>query len=161
SRQPRGTGRVREPNVVADPLSEELTKLAAELETIGSKLPTEEEKIEFTAVAGRARALALGVQQWLGQALEGQGYWVEVRTERQPRVSLASAPIEVGPALKEQLYDKVPTVVMTSATLSVGGTGGFRHAQARLGLTECQTKQLGSPFDYKQQAELHLFRSLP
>ena len=53
-----------------------------------------------------------------GAGADGQVYWVEVRAGRVPRVSLASAPIEVGPALKQQLYDKVPTVVLTSATLS-------------------------------------------
>ena len=44
---------------------------------------------------------------------------------------------------------------MTSATLSVGGSGGFRHFQQRLGLEECATLQLGSPFDYRAQVELH------
>jgi ATP-dependent DNA helicase DinG len=33
--------------------------------------------------------------------------------------------------------------------------------QQRLGLEEANTKQLGSPFDYRMQAELHLFRSMP
>src|SRR5262249_40146804 len=63
---------------------------------------------------------------------------------------------------KELLYDRVPTVIMTSATLSVGGAAGFRHFQGRLGLDGCATLQLGSPFDYRTQAELHLFRrSMP
>ena len=74
---------------------------------------------------------------------------------------LASAPIEVGPALQEQLYKKVPTVIMTSATLSAGGRGGFRHFQQRLGLDKATTLQLGSPFNYREQAELHLFRHMP
>jgi ATP-dependent DNA helicase DinG len=51
--------------------------------------------------------------------------------------------------------------VMTSATLSVGGTVGFRHYQERLGLTECDTLQLGSPFDYRTQCELRLHRKMP
>jgi ATP-dependent DNA helicase DinG len=76
-------------------------------------------------------------------------------------VALASAPIEVGPALKEQLYDKVPAVVLTSATLSAGGAKGFAHFQQRLGLPAAETRQLGSPFDYRRQAELHLYRSMP
>ena len=60
------------------------------------------------------------------------------------------------------LYDKVPTVIMTSATLSVGGTDGFRHFQERLGpATAAETLQLGSPFDYREQVELHLFRAMP
>jgi ATP-dependent DNA helicase DinG len=87
--------------------------------------------------------------------------WVELSGDRVRRIELASAPIEVGPALQEHLYSKVPTVVMTSATLSIGGRGGFGHLQQRLGLTDCGTFQLGSPFNYREQAELHLFRQMP
>jgi ATP-dependent DNA helicase DinG len=59
------------------------------------------------------------------------------------------------------LYDKVPTVVMASATLSTGGPDGFKHFQARLGLEGADSLQLGSPFDYASQVELHLTRKMP
>src|SRR5207302_15266 len=97
----------------------------------------------------------------LGQELEGQVYWVEASPGRNLRVELVSAPIDVGPALEQHLYSQVPTVVMTSATLSTGGRAGFRHFQGRLGLDGCDALQLGSPFDYRRQVELHLFRSMP
>ena len=61
---------------------------------------------QITALADRARGLALGVQQWLAQALEGQVYWVETDPARGQRADLVSAPIEVGPALREELYSK-------------------------------------------------------
>jgi ATP-dependent DNA helicase DinG len=78
-----------------------------------------------------------------------------------PRVALVSAPVEVGPALRAQLYSQVPSVILTSATLSTGGGSGFEHFRRRLGLEECQTLQLGSPFNFREQAELHLFRRMP
>jgi ATP-dependent DNA helicase DinG len=152
--------RVREPNIVPDILSEELRKLGSCLDAVAEKLD-EEQQIEFIAVADRARGLALGIQQWLGQALEGQVYWIDITSGRGERVDLASAPIDVGPALREQLYDKVPTVILTSATLSAGGKSGFRHFQGRLGLDDCPTLQLGSPFNFREQVELHLFRNMP
>jgi ATP-dependent DNA helicase DinG len=170
ARQPRGRGtvgggsdslRVRQPQIVEDPLSEELEKLATCLDDCAELRDREEEKIELTAVSGRCRGLALSVQGWLAQEREGQVYWVEVTGGRSPRLQLASAPIEVGPALQEHLYSKVPTVVMTSATLSAGGRSGFDHFQQRLGLTDSATLQLGSPFNYREQAELHLFRRMP
>src|SRR5260221_6596319 len=107
--------------------------------------------------------MAQAVKDWLAQALAGQVYWLELRGERQPRVSLASAPIEVGPVLNEQLYQKVPTIVMTSATLSArasddeGVGDGIRHAQQRLGLHDCSTLQPCRPFDLRAQTELHMF----
>jgi ATP-dependent DNA helicase DinG len=159
--QARGTGRVRKPEIVPDSVSEELLKLASGLNQIADQFEAEEEKIEFAAAAGRCTELALGVRQWLAQALADQVYWVEISGERAQRVTLASAPIAVGPALQQQLYDKIPTVVLTSATLSIGGQSGFEHFQQRLGLADCTTLQLGSPFNYREQAELHLFRQMP
>jgi ATP-dependent DNA helicase DinG len=153
--------RVRQPDIVANPLSDDLDRLAAMLHAIVETKPSEEDRIELDAAGNRCLALSLALRQWLGQELPGQVYWVELSGERTPRVALASAPIEVGPALKEQLYEKVPTVVMTSATLSVGGRDGFGHFQGRLGMDGCETLQLGSPFDYREQAELHLFRHMP
>jgi len=157
-----GNGRVRQSNIVANPLSEELRKLSSTLNRLAKPMTSDEEKIEFTAVAQRCDALGLAIDQWLGQDLEGQVYWVEAHSGRQqPRVSMACAPIEVGPALQQQVYSKVPAVILTSATLSAGGDSGFEHARRRLGLEGCDTKLLGSPFDYASQVELHLFRSLP
>jgi ATP-dependent DNA helicase DinG len=196
---PSDTVRVRQAGIVANPLSEELKKLATCLTQIGRKINSEEESIEFTAAAGRCSGLVQGLEQWLAQSLSGQVYWVEVAGERR-RITLTCAPIEVGPALQEMLYSQVPTVILTSATLSVGrreretrtqGTkeftdhsevgfsvssvssvssvasssfisaSGFNHLQRRIGLSECVTLQVGSPFNYQTQAELHLFRRMP
>jgi ATP-dependent DNA helicase DinG len=171
------TVRVRRPNIVLNPLSEELKKLASALSQIALKLTTDEEKIEFTSAANRCMGLAMGLEQWVTQNLTGQVYWLEVTGERK-RITLACAPIEVGPALQEMLYSQVPTVILTSATLSVGRlesapgsdatrpsngmpSNGFGHLQRRIGLTDCLTLQVGSPFNFQKQAELHLFRRMP
>jgi ATP-dependent DNA helicase DinG len=152
--------RIRESNLVPDILSEELEKLGSCLDAVAENLD-EEQQIEFLAVADRARGLALGIKHWLAQALEGQVYWIDIIRGRTEHIELASAPIDVGPALRQHLYDKVPTVIMTSATLSAGGKSGFRYFQERLGLDDCATLQLGSPFNYREQVELHLFRNMP
>jgi ATP-dependent DNA helicase DinG len=73
--------------------------------------------------------------------------------------------------MRQQLFDQVPTVIMTSATLSVGrpspspspgtGRGAFQFFQSRVGLTQTDTVQVGSPFDYREQAELVTLRDMP
>jgi ATP-dependent DNA helicase DinG len=160
-RQARSSGRVRSAHIVADMVSEELLKLRSAIADIASMLETDEERIELKAPATRCQAFAEGIRQWLAQDLPDQVYWIEMSPTRLERVALASAPIDIGPALEQQLYSKVPTVIMASATMSIGGRSGFRHFQNRLGLSDCQTRQLGSPFDYRKQAELHLFRRMP
>jgi ATP-dependent DNA helicase DinG len=153
--------RVRLPEIVKDTLSGELLKLAALVGKIAEKVTDEEEQIELTAAARRCEGLGTELESWLGQKLPGQVYWVDVSGEHSQRITLASAPIDVGPALREQLYSQVPTVVLTSATLSVGGSAGFQFFRERLGLDDGDTLQLGSPFNYLEQAELQLFRKMP
>jgi ATP-dependent DNA helicase DinG len=51
--------------------------------------------------------------------------------------------------------------VLTSATLAVGSPPSFTFAKSRLGLTRCETLQLGSPFDFAGQVTVHLPRDLP
>jgi ATP-dependent DNA helicase DinG len=159
--QPRGTGRVRARNIVKNIFSEPILKLSHKLDTLAKDIPKEDEKIELTSRSERLAQFAFAATEWLGQELAGHVYWVEQREGKQVRVSLGSAPIEVGLALKTQLYDKVPTVVMTSATLAGGGKNGFALVQDRLGLKGAETLALGSPFDFEKQVELHLYRNMP
>ena len=111
-------------------------------------------KWEYTAKC--LRALADNTRVWLEQGLEEQVYWVDVSEGRKQRVCLASAPIDLGPTLRRMLFDRVPTVILTSATLSVGGERGFEHIAHRLGFPDHPAIQLGSPFNYREQVELHL-----
>jgi ATP-dependent DNA helicase DinG len=154
------TARVRQPGLVSDVLSEPLDKLAAHLNDLARELP-DEEKIELTSKADRLTLLAMATREWLAQQREGHVYWVETRQGRTPRVSLISAPIEVGPALQAELYSKVRSVILTSATLSTGGANGFAMMKDRLGLAKADSAALGSPFNFQEQVELHLFRTMP
>jgi ATP-dependent DNA helicase DinG len=93
--------------------------------------------------------------------LPDEVYWAENSVgRRQRRITLAAAPIDIGPILREQLFKKVPTVVMTSATLSTGG-GRFDFFQSRVGLDQAETLCLGSPFDYQRQVQLILPQGMP
>jgi ATP-dependent DNA helicase DinG len=117
--------RVPEPGIVINRLSHELEVLAKQLKTAGKKLTEESEQQDFISAHDRLVALASEIEIWRSQAQKGTVYWLESYAGRRgtPRLTLAAAPIDIGPAMREQLFDKVPTVVMTSATLSVGRSG--------------------------------------
>jgi len=91
--------------------------------------------------------------------------WIEVGMRREnQRVALRSAPINVGEQLKTKLFERLRSVVMTSATLSVNG--GFDHLKLRLGLAELTSSRLmtglvSSPFAYRRQALLCIPEDLP
>jgi ATP-dependent DNA helicase DinG len=75
--------------------------------------------------------------------------------------ALLRAPVDVAPLLHEHLFSKFRTVVLTSATLSVGRPPSFRHLRDRLGLLDGRDLALGSPFDYARQARIVVRRDLP
>src|SRR5207302_1851043 len=92
--------RVRPPGTVTDLLSGELAKLESWLDRIAEHVKSDEEQVELSAAANRCHGLADSLQAWLGQKLAGQVYWLDVSGERAQRIVLASAPIDVGPALR-------------------------------------------------------------
>jgi ATP-dependent DNA helicase DinG len=62
--------------------------------------------------------------------------------------------------LRDQLFNQVKTVVLTSATLAVAGQD-FDFIKSRLGLTKAAAIKLGSPFDYRSQAKLIIPQGMP
>jgi ATP-dependent DNA helicase DinG len=159
--QQGSNGRVRKPNVVANPLSEGLLKLAKTVRTEADEIDDPAERQDFIAAVGRLKALAQEIEDWRTQRLPDAVYWVETAWRRhRRRITLAAAPIDVGPALREQLFDRVSTVVMTSATLATG-KGSFDFFKSRTGLTQSRSLCLGSPFNYREQAELILVDGMP
>lgn len=69
--------------------------------------------------------------------------------------------MDVGSQLREHLFDKTRTVILTSATLAVGREGSFDFFKSRVGLTQANTLQLGSPFNYREQAKIVLVSGMP
>lgn len=167
-----GSGRVARPDAIANRLSESLVRLAQRVQRDGQGLKDRSHRQDFIAAENRLRALALGVDAWCQQKLPGNVYWIEApqpshargerrRSTRAPRIELYAAPIDVGPPLRELLFDQVPTVVMTSATLGVGRDGALDFFKSRIGLAKARGHALGSPFDYRRQAELILLEDMP
>ena len=157
-----GNGRVRAPEIVPNPLSPKLKTLSDMLKVYGQSQFDPSRKQDYVAASDRLLALSGDIEAWRKQTLDGGVYWVEqTHTKRgRPRVSLASAPLDIGPVLREQLFQRCGTVVMTSATLTTGAES-FDFLKSRLGLTQTDAIKLGSPFNYRDQAKLILLRGMP
>jgi ATP-dependent DNA helicase DinG len=83
-------------------------------------------------------------------------YWLERRNRG---IFLRASPIDVAGLLQDKLFDEVPTVVLTSATLSSGGN--FAFIRDRLGLDTADDLIAESTFDFQTQAVLYLPTKMP
>lgn len=79
-------------------------------------------------------------------------HWYE---KRERTVVISATPVEVAGELQANLYGRVDSCVMTSATLSSGGS--FRYISDRLGIDEkAEYLQFSSPFDYSGRTLLYV-----
>ncbi len=83
-------------------------------------------------------------------------YWYERRNKG---VFLAATPIDVSQILREKLFEQFDSVVLTSATLTVGNR--FEFIRQRLGLDHAKERGLPQEFDYTEQAMLYLPQAMP
>jgi ATP-dependent DNA helicase DinG len=83
-------------------------------------------------------------------------YWYERRGRG---VFLAATPIDVSQILREQLFERFDTVVLTSATVAVAGR--FDYLKQRLGVLPAKEVVLPPEFDFREQALLYMPKSMP
>lgn len=111
---------------------------------------------DATALARRAGALRLQLEFLVAANDPAYVYFLEGRARS---VALRAAPIDVSHIVRELLIEDKRASVLTSATLSVGGS--FEYVRARLGIGEATQLRVPSEFDYARQAVLYLPRHMP
>jgi ATP-dependent DNA helicase DinG len=153
-------------------LNQALCRLGAELE----QLPQKPE--EVFPLTRRARQLQVQLRFVMENEDPNTVFWIERRGFRgapgaparrkssdekhaggRTNVFLQATPIEVGQILRECLWSKLETSVLTSATLAVGGA--FDYIRGRLGLDHARDLIVPSHFDYENQAILYVPPDLP
>ena len=83
-------------------------------------------------------------------------YYVETRGRG---FFLRASPIDVSNTVRDALFNRFRSVVLTSATLAVDE--GFSYVKGRLGLREAEEVRVPSEFDFRTQALLYLPRRMP
>lgn len=116
----RGNGRIREANAVENSLSPKLRDLSLHLKAMLPNLQQEEEIAEVSATAEKISLMAQSLDALVGQSMADTVYWMDISGQSTRRISLHAAPINVAQGLKMQLFDKMHSVVMASATLCTG-----------------------------------------
>ena len=127
------------------------------LDYLCARLEITPHAVEFTLpLVRRARLIQQALRFWMEEADSKFVYWTE---RRQRGVYLQAVPIDLSATLSARLFDKVPSVVLTSATLTVAGT--FEYTQARLGLPHARTLQVESQYDFTTQVLFYVPPQLP
>jgi len=99
------------------------------------------------------------MEEFLEHPVRERTYWVESNERHRDSVTLCAAPIEVGPLLAERLFRPGIPLILTSATLSLGGDTSY--VRRRLGMTTAETLTLTSPFDLFRQMHVRIAATLP
>jgi ATP-dependent DNA helicase DinG len=111
---------------------------------------------EAIPLVNRAREIARRLQFWMETSNRAYVYWIERRGRG---TYLQATPIDVSQMLDEKLFDRIDSVVLTSATLAV--SGGFHFVKERLGLRNARALVVPSHFDYGKQALFYVPQNLP
>ncbi len=115
-------------------------------------------QIRFTTTMATLREIsALGGEAFLNPESE-KVYWVESGRDSS-RASIRFAPLDLASLLQEQLYAKLDSLVLTSATLTSGGS--FGYLKSRLGLPDADELALPSPFDFERAAMVCTVSDIP
>jgi len=133
-------------------LEQSLDSLAKILEPFGKDFP------EADSLLRRVRQAKFDLDFIVNQSERNFVYWLERRGRG---FYLKASPVDVSELLRDKLFEKVETCVLTSATLSSGGA--FKFIRERLGLDSSKTTGLVAPssFDYENQAIIYLPKAMP
>lgn len=147
--------RVRFPDAAEPLLDAPLTEVARRLGDVADRLadgsPARDELIDKRE---RVQAYRAGIARWLGLANEDSVHWLERGGRQGLKVTLRAAPLDVAPYLRTNLFRRDTAVVLTSATLTVGGA--IEPFQHRAGAEGAATVVERSPFDFERQMRVFI-----
>ena len=107
------------------------------------------QRASFRLLGARAREHVAHLEAARDVVDDSVVYFLE---DRGKRVAVSSKPIDVSDTLRARLFEKVPSVSVVSATLTVNGS--FDHIAADLGADAINELVVSTPFDLERQALL-------
>jgi len=145
----------RLPMEVFPPLSLVLRKLVE----LGELCEDETAKLEIKDQAKRMQGYLNGLSEVFDLKNPDAVYWMERTGKKNQIIHLRSAPLKVAEILREELFAKQSSIVMTSATLTrKGKADSFRK---EVGVDEVEERVVKSPFDYENNMQIRIMSDFP
>src|SRR5947199_4520764 len=152
--------RVRDVDLVPDTITGRLVALQARIAEVVKRADEEILKAELQEFGRRVRDARDGISIFLEQSAPQHVYWVERTGKTAQFLSLNAAPIDLAPVMRRMIFRDNCCCVMTSATLAVGRED-LAYFRERIGASEAEPLQLGSPFDFQRQMKIFVVRKMP
>ena len=145
---------------VCAPLPPEPFKILNQLlNDLANRLEDGPAREEITEQRGKLGTYFTNIRQFLKLAAEEHVHWVERSGKQGQIVALRSAPIDVAPHIREALFKKDTSVILTSATLAMGGQ--IEPFQHRIGAEQQRVAIEDSPFDYERHVRVYVAADIP
>ncbi len=114
---------------------------------------------DIMAAQRRVRETHSALERIVIKPAQSDIYWASVNRQTSD-IGLHAAPLHVGDMLHKNLFATRETVILTSATMSIGGS--FNFIENRLGIGEwADHLMVGSPFDFEQAALVYVPNDMP
>ena len=153
--------RVREPDFVENTLAEPLRQLWTEVENCADALEKDStSRSELMDGARRMREIHAGIRIFLDQEDDESVYWIQKGGREGDLLSIHAAPVRVADRLRRMMFGPERTCVLTSATLGTGDDE-LNYFRKRIGAEKSKAVKIGSPFNYKEQMEIYVIKSMP
>ena len=166
-----GARRIKPGMTGAEELSQECRRTAAalsdiqwSLQDIAQLTADEGEELTLAGFAGELQEKASSL--WLiAESLDSESeevvVWIE--TDANGLSLVAAAPLDIGAELNQLLYPGLRSLILVSATLTVGGS--FQYIKRRLGLDHLEPEGVRewtapSPFDFERNCRTLVVRDL-
>ncbi len=152
--------RIRDVDFVPDTITARLTALQARVADLVKRADDEILKAELQEFGRRIRDVRDSIAIFLEQSAPEHVYWVERTGKTERFLALNAAPIDLAPVLRRMLFRDNCCCVMTSATLAVGRPD-LAYFRTRIGATDVEPLQLGSPFNFQKQMRMFVVQKMP
>ena len=154
------TKRIEKSNFINNGLDAPLAEIERTLKRLHDDAQNDDDEQELTAHHRQCERLRDELDTIIRQTDADSVYWAEITHRgRFSRILLNATPANVNKMLQENLFTTKSSVVMTSATLSTNRN--FDYFKKRVGISGARELLVDSPFNFKQQVQMHLPRSMP
>jgi ATP-dependent DNA helicase DinG len=153
------TIRVRNPHIatnLADSHLQQLQEMVKDLAKDPDSKTSKEELIIAQRLLWESQIL---IGEFLEQSDSSLTYWVEMPAKSSKNVVLCCAPTDISTSVGPLLFKENASVILTSATLAVGGS--LEYIQRRLGASPAESLILDTPFNFRRQMKLVLSGDIP